>query len=54
MVTTDTPVEFSVRLPAPMHRQLRALADRELSTLNREVLIAVRAHLDAAKRARKT
>ena len=47
-------VEFSVRLPKEMHRQLVAVAKREYSTLNREVKIAVRAHLDADKRARGT
>jgi len=45
-------VEFSVRLPKEMHRQLTAVAKREYSSLNREITIAVRAHLDADKRAR--
>lgn len=40
-------VEFSVRMPAPMHAKLAKLAKRELSSLNREVLIAVRTHLHA-------
>ena len=42
-------VEFSVRLPAAMHKELKRLAGREFSSLNREITIAVRAHLDADK-----
>lgn len=45
-------VEFSVRLPKAMHAQLAAVAKREYSSLNREVTIAVRAHLDADKQRR--
>ena len=45
-------IEFSIRLPKVMHKALRQLADREFSTLNREVMIAVRAHLDADKQRR--
>jgi hypothetical protein len=43
-------VEFSVRMPKPTHTKLKRLAERELSTLNREILVAVRAHLDASER----
>ena len=46
-------VAFNVRMPEPMHRNLTQLAARELSSLNREVLIAVRAHLDADKQRRR-
>lgn len=38
---------FTVRLPAPMYDRLSKLAERELSSLNRETNIALRAHLDA-------
>lgn len=52
MATNSDCVEFSIRLPKPMHTNLKALAKRELSSLNREATIAIRAHLDAAKRGR--
>lgn len=45
-------VEFSVRIPVAMHKQLAQLAAREYSTLNREITLAVRAHLDADKQRR--
>lgn len=51
-MSNDELVEFSVRLPKGMHKQLAAVAKREFSSLNREVTIAVRAHLDADKRAK--
>lgn len=44
---------FSVRLPKPVAKRLRKLAERELSSLNREVNIAIRAHLDANERGAK-
>jgi predicted DNA-binding protein len=50
MASTSEYVEFSIRVPRPMHRRLEALAKRELSTKSREVLIAIRAHLDAEER----
>lgn len=43
---------FTVRLPKPVAKRLRKVAERELSSLNREVNIAIRAHLDAAERIR--
>jgi hypothetical protein len=44
---------FTVRLPRAVARQLREIAKRELSSLNREVNIAVRAHIDASKRGKR-
>lgn len=41
-------VHRNVRLPAALNRKLVKLAERELSSVNREIVIAVRAHLDAA------
>jgi predicted HicB family RNase H-like nuclease len=45
-------VTLTVRLPADLHKKLAALAEREVSSLNREIIIAVRAHLDTSRRAR--
>ena len=42
-------VQFSIRLPRKTHAALEALAKRELSSMNREVNIAVNAHIDARK-----
>lgn len=47
------PVNFTVRLPADLHNKLVKLADREVSSLNREIIIAVRNHLDANRRGAK-
>ena len=41
---------FTVRVAKPVAKRLRALAKRELSSLNREVNIAIRSHLDAEER----
>jgi hypothetical protein len=41
---------FSVRVPEGVAKRLRKVAKRELSSLNREVNIAIRAHLDAEER----
>lgn len=41
---------FTVRIPKPTAKRLRAVAKSELSSLNREVNIAIRAHLDAMER----
>jgi predicted HicB family RNase H-like nuclease len=46
-------VHFTVRMPAAEHAKLVKLAERELSSLNREITIAVRAHLDADAQKRK-
>lgn len=43
-------VALSVRIPHAAHRALKALAARELSSVNREVNIAIRAHLDASRK----
>jgi hypothetical protein len=43
-------VHFTVRMPAAEHAKLVKLAERELSSLNREITIAVRAHLDADRK----
>lgn len=43
-------VAFTVRLPKPLHEALQALAERERSSINREVFVACRAHVDADKR----
>lgn len=42
-----TTVSLTLRLPRPMHKAIRELAEREQSSINRETLIALRAHLDA-------
>jgi predicted HicB family RNase H-like nuclease len=44
---------FSVRVPATLYKRLSAVAKRELSSLNRETNIAIRAHLDAMERRTK-
>lgn len=44
---------FTVRVPKATAKRLRAVAKREFSSLNREVNIAIRAHLDAMERGRK-
>jgi predicted transcriptional regulator len=41
---------FTVRVPKPIGKRLRKLAERELSSLNREANIAIRAHLDASEK----
>jgi predicted HicB family RNase H-like nuclease len=41
---------MTVRLPADLHKKLAALASREVSSMNREIIIAVRSHLDANSR----
>lgn len=41
---------FTIRLPKTLSAKLRKIAERELSSLNREVNIAIRAHVDAAER----
>jgi len=38
---------FTVRVPGIVYERLSKLAERELSSLNREVNVAIRAHLDA-------
>lgn len=49
---SDEVVSFTVRLPLAAYERLAVLAKREFSSLNREVNIAVRAHLDVDKMAR--
>lgn len=44
---------FTIRIPKPLSAKLRKLAERELSSLNREATIAIRAHVDAAERTAK-
>lgn len=44
---------FTVRVPAPTYKRLSQVAKRELSSLNREANIAIRAHLDAMERRTK-
>jgi predicted HicB family RNase H-like nuclease len=44
---------FTVRVPKAVAKRLRKVAERELSSLNREVNIAIRAHLDASERGQK-
>lgn len=44
---------FTIRLPKPVAKRLRKVAERELSSLNREVNIAIRAHLNASERKAK-
>jgi hypothetical protein len=39
-------------MPAAEHAKLVKLAEREMSSLNREITIAVRAHLDRDRRAK--
>lgn len=41
-----------MRMPKAMHTTMSEIARRELSSLNREVLIACRAHIDAHKHKR--
>jgi predicted HicB family RNase H-like nuclease len=38
---------FTVRVPEKVYERLSKLAEREISSLNRETNIALRAHLDA-------
>lgn len=45
--------QFTVRVPAKVYEQLSKLAEREISSLNREANIALRAHLDANGRKAK-
>jgi len=44
---------FTIRVPATVYKRLRAVCAREFSSLNREVNIAIRAHLDAMERGKK-
>lgn len=37
--------KLQMRLPKPLHQQLRALADRNVTTLSAEVCAALRKHL---------
>jgi predicted DNA-binding protein len=53
VASTSEYVEFSIRVPRAMNGRLERLAKRELSTKNREVLIAIRSHLDANERRAK-
>ena len=46
-------VARTIRLPATMNRELEKLARREFSSANREIIVAIRAHLDADKQRRK-
>lgn len=43
-------VTITVRVPRAAHRELSQVANRELSSVNREVNIAIRAHLDANRK----
>ena len=47
MSTTET-VSFTVRMPRKLVDELDKLARREISSRNRELQIAARAHIDAA------
>ena len=53
MSTAPDFVARTVRLPRAMNLELERLARRELSSANREILVALRAHLDADKQRRK-
>ena len=53
MASTTEYVERSVRVPRIAYRKLEQLARREMSTVTREINIAIRAHLDAAERGEK-
>ena len=44
---------FTIRVPKPVAKRLRKVAERELSSLNREVNIAIRAHLDASEKGKR-
>lgn len=41
----DDTVVFSVRMPRAMHQRLRAVAEADLSSVNRSVLVAVERYL---------
>lgn len=43
-------VQLLVRVPEPMHRKLKRLAERERTSMNYEVQTALRAHLDASEK----
>ena len=45
--------ELKVRMPLKLAQRLRLLAEDELSSMNREAVIAIRAHLDASDQRRK-
>jgi len=51
MSSTET-VSFTCRMPRTLVDQLDRLAKREFSSRNRELQVAVRAHLDADKQRR--
>lgn len=52
-MTTAEYESFTVRVPKPTAKRLRKLAEREMSSMNREVNIAIRAHLDASERGKR-
>lgn len=49
----SAPVAMTVRLAGNLHDKLRELAAREQSSINREVNIAIRAHLDNTYRGKR-
>jgi len=53
MSSTET-VSFTARMPRALVDALDKLAKRELSSRNRELLIAVRSHIDADKKKGKS
>lgn len=52
-MSETTSVRFSVTMPKSYSDALDKLAVQELSSRNREILVAVRAHIDAHKRGKK-
>lgn len=50
MRDNDQTVTLSLRIPKALHTAVRTIADREVSSFNREVIIALRAHVDANRK----
>lgn len=46
-------IPFQIRVPEAVHRELVKLAAREGTSMNYEVNVALRAHIDASKRREK-
>ena len=49
-MASDEWVTRSIRIPAVLDAKLKRIAEREMSNVQREVIIAVRAHVDAEER----
>jgi predicted transcriptional regulator len=49
----STGVAMTLRLPGDLHAKLRDLAWKHRTSMNHEINVAVRTHIDASKRGQK-